>query len=412
MFVFSYYFIKWFVLKEYISTFLKIVFIISGIFSLNYFFSIKKIFENRKKYYFDLKSHLQTALELKDKYSYLSPYGIYLKYVIDSSLKDVLELLKKNPSRGDPYKTIILFYRLFDLEADAKLIEAHNFFWNFDFYKYKMLEGTFRFPKNTIGFERLLLIILFFVPIFLAVFILRNHIYQKYGNNIYLLELRCYLNNSESCRKLAKLYKKDNILYVKYLEKACEARDKYSCKLLGDYFLDKKDFENSFNFYNRACYLGDGLSCVFAGKIIEKRYKVYHGGLTLYKKACNLNISDACYIVGSYLYLDKFYNDAFSYFKKSCELGNKYGCFYTAAMCIRKEVNVSDYNINKNPIYCGLNFYDKSCNLGNGEACFILGSYFYKKGLYGVKKNNKKSYFYLKKACEFNYTKACEYLYK
>ena len=325
-------------------------------------------------------------------------------------MKDVLDILKKNPSKKDPYKTITVFYRLFDLEADTELIESYDFFWNFDINKYRMLDGTFKFPRNTLKFERVLLIILFFIPIFLAIFILRNHIYQKYKDNVYLLELSCYLNNSESCKKLANLYKTNNILHIKYLKKACKTKDSYSCKLLGNYFFDKGDFKSSLNFYKEACYLGDGLACSLAGNIIEKKYHVYRGGLPLYKKACDLNISEACYIVGGYLYLDKSYNDSFSYLKKSCELGNKYGCFYAGAMCIRKEVN--NCNEYKDLIHCGLNFYDKSCDLKNGEACFILGYYFYKKGFYGIKKNNEKSNFYIKRACELNYTKACKYLYE
>jgi len=336
MFIFSYFFIKWFLLEEYISTFVKIVFIISGIFALGYFFYIKDTFKNRKKYYLNLRSHLKIALYLKDKYSYLSPYGIYLKYVIDSSLKDVLDLLKKNPSKGDPYKTITAFYRLFDLEADTKLIENYDFFWNFDFNKYKMLYGTFKFPKNTLKFERMLLIILFLIPIFLAIFVLKDYIYQKYKDNAYFLKLSCYLNNSKSCKKLASLYKMNNTLHIKYLKKACEAKDSYSCKFLGRYFFEKGDFKSSLNFFKKACYLEDGLACVLAGNIIEQKYHIHRGGLPLYKKACDLNISEACYIVGTYFYLDKFYDKAFYYLKKSCEFGNKYGCFYSGAMCIRK----------------------------------------------------------------------------
>jgi len=408
MFVFSFYFIKWLLLGEYISTFVKIVFVISGIFSFSIYSDIKITFENRKKYYSDLKSHLKTALYLKDKYSYLSPYGIYLKYVIDNSLKDVLDILKKNPSKEDPYKTIKVLYSLFDLEADTELIKNWNFFWNFDANKYKMLEGTFKFPKNILGFERILLIILFFIPIFLALLALRNNIYQKYSNKAAFLELNCYLNNSESCKKLANLYKTDNSLYIKYLKKACKTKDMHSCKLLGNYFFDKGNFEDSLTFYEKACYLGDGLACSLAGNIIEKKYHVYHGGLPLYKKACDLNISEACYTVGTYFYLDKSYDRAFSYLKRSCEIGNKYGCFYAGAMCIRKEVN--NYGEYKNLIDCGLDFYNKSCNLKNGEACFILGYYFYKKGVYGVEKNTKKSKLYIKRACELNYTKACKYL--
>lgn len=85
-------------------------------------------------------------------------------------------------------------------------------------------------------------------------------------------------------------------------------------------------------------------------------------------------------------------------------------CLFSLANLLYKEVNY--YDENKSLIQCGLKFYEKSCDLKNGEACFILGYYFYKEGFYGIKKNNEKSNFYIKKACELNYTKACKYLHK
>ncbi len=411
MFIFSFIFIKWIVLEEYTPFFIKIICIMSGVFAAGYFLYIKDTFNSRRKYYSNLKSSFKTALYLKNKYPYLSPYGIYLKFVIDSSLKDVLEILYKNSSKKDVDKTLKNFYSLFDLETDTELLSKYeNFFWYFDYNTYKMLEGTFKLPKDYSVFEKMFLIMLIIVPIFLAVFSLRTLIYKKFkfDSNINFLKVNCYLKDKESCKKLANLYKEDNSLHIKFLKKACEVEDKSSCKLLGDYFYNNGDIDKSLVFYEKACNLNDGLSCFFVARIFEKKYHLHDSSLFFYKKACDFNISEACYMIGSNFYLDKFYDKAFNYFKRACNMGDKYGCFYAGSMCIRGEVkNCDEYD---NKIMGGISFYIKSCNLNNGAACFILGYYFYGKGLYGIQKDYNKAIFYIKKACDFNYTRACKYV--
>jgi len=412
MTLFSYLSIRLFILDNLDLNFFVLIILVFLIFvSLGGYMSILDTFRYKKSNYNSLAKDVPIAMELKKNYSYLTPYGVYLKYYIDNTLRDIIKLLNKNPQKNDPYKTLEILYDLFDLKASTRLMDKkyNYFFWFFNKERFKMLnEPNYILPKINSKLERFFHVLLMIIPIGISIFVLRDSIYRKYSNNKYFLELRCYLNDSKSCKKLADLYKTDDVLYVKYIKKACEAKDKYSCRLLANYFFDKGDYNNALNFYQEACNLEDGLACALAGNIIEKKYHVYRGGLPLYKKACDLNISDACFIVSTYFRLDKSYNKAFSYLKKSCELGNKYGCFYAGAMCIRKEVNNCDGYTNL--IQGGLNFYNKSCNLKNGEACFILGYYFYKQGFYGVEKNNEKASLYLKKACDLNYTKACKYL--
>jgi len=308
------------------------------------FNGIKETFYFRKKYDLNLKENLKEALVLKQKYPYLTPYELYLKYTIDSSLIDIINLLKKDKIsiNNDPYNTLKIFYSLFDLNANTELLR-HAFFMHFNRDKYKMLKGTFTFPKSTINKEKIFIDMLIMFSLIFPLYFLKKDI---------ILHIKNY----------GELYfnKKDYEKALPYLKIQCLLNDKEACYKLSKIYLEKKDYKEYIDYKKKACNLGYAKACIQLGLRYEK-YK-YSYAMELYKRACDLNSAKGCIMYAGKLFLKKRYEESLPYFKKGCLLKDGFCCFSVGVIISEK------YKLYEE----GKKFYKKACDLGYTKACNFL----------------------------------------
>jgi TPR repeat protein len=334
MTIFSILSINLFVLKdENLNFFNLMILIISGITSLGGFLSLLDTFKYNKSNYEYLKENLPIALELKNKYSYLTPYGLYLKHYIDNTLKDIIKLLEKNSQKGDPYKTLEVLYGLFDLKASTKLMdEKYNyFFWFFNRERFNMLnDNNYVLPKENFKFEKIFLILLILIPIIGSLFFLR----EKLINRLQVFFLK---------REIIAFKNHDMKSFVFSGKIACFLGSKDACSIIGLYYRDKeKDLDTALKYFKKACLLGEYKSCIHTGYILCHEYSM-PSGIKYYKIACKKgHIPFACINVGSayaneLCKQNKNLTKAKNYFKLGCDLGDKNSCtFYNQVLNLLK----------------------------------------------------------------------------
>jgi len=306
--------------KIRLTFFIFIILLISFIFSLKSFLSIWKTFKSRKDRYESLKKDRNIALKLKEMYPNLTPYGLYLKYFIDSNLRNVIELLEKNPQKGDPYKTLEVLYNLFDLKSSTELLDKNYeyFFKFFDYEKFRMLnDQNYSFPKKFFNLERLFIILLVFIPIGMSLFIFRQQLTDFFQKYLLKQELNALKSHNI----------KDFIFNAKI---ACFLGSKESCEGVGVYYKDKGNLVKSLEYFKKACDLGSIGSCVHVGYVYCDKLNQYNG-IYFYEKSCNAGNALGCYNLGiEYLKgqcnVKQDWNISKKYFKKSCKLGNKEAC--------------------------------------------------------------------------------------
>lgn len=148
----------------------------------------------------------------------------------------------------------------------------------------------------------------------------------------------CEDGDSEACGVIGAIYSMeefakeygvslDYFIANKYLKKACDGNDNSGCfNLAISYDLGQGVSKNS----TKAC--------------------------ELYKKACELNHANACYIVGGYLNSNE--NEALNYFIKACNLKEKNACNNAGAIFFNQD------NTEKAIIY-----FNKACELGDDWGC-------------------------------------------
>jgi len=120
--------------------------------------------------------------------------------------------------------------------------------------------------------------------------------------------------------------------------------------------------------------------------------------ITYYKKACNLEDSEACNDLGDIYFKDKDYDDAVEFYKKSCELENSEGCNNLAYM-LDQGLGIERHN------WEALKLYERSCKSGNMKACYNVGAMYFKGE--GAKRNYYKASVYFKKSCNADIASAC-----
>jgi len=120
--------------------------------------------------------------------------------------------------------------------------------------------------------------------------------------------------------------------------------------------------------------------------------------ITYYKKACNLEDSEACNDLGDIYFKDKDYDDAVEFYKKSCELENSEGCNNLAYM-LDQGLGIERHN------WEALKLYERSCKAGNMKACYNVGAMYFKGE--GTKRNYYKAALYFKKSCNADIASAC-----
>jgi TPR repeat protein len=120
--------------------------------------------------------------------------------------------------------------------------------------------------------------------------------------------------------------------------------------------------------------------------------------ITYYKKACNLEDSEACNDLGDIYFKDKDYEDAVEFYKQSCTLENAEGCNNLAYM-LDQGLGIERHN------WEALKLYERSCKSGNMRACYNVGAMYFKGE--GAKRNYYKASVYFKKACNADIASAC-----
>ncbi len=108
------------------------------------------------------------------------------------------------------------------------------------------------------------------------------------------------------------------------------------------------------------------LSATFYDGVI-KGFKKDKKAFEYYSKACGLNYSDGCVILGDIYHsgegVTKNFKKAFEYFDKACQLNNAKGCYVLAAL-YNEGVAKDEKQMTES--------LKKACGLGLKEACGIL----------------------------------------
>lgn len=165
-----------------------------------------------------------------------------------------------------------------------------------------------------------------------------------YANNIDKNEFlssqkyMCEDGDGEACGVIGAIYSMEefakeyevNLDYFtanKYLKKACDKNDNSGCfNLAISYDLGQgvsKSSKTAYELYKKACELNHANACYIVGG--------YLGGnedkaLDYFIKACNLKEKNACNNAGAIFFNQDDTQQAIIYFNKACELGDDWGC--------------------------------------------------------------------------------------
>lgn len=269
-----------------------------------------------------------------------------------------------------------------------------------------------------------------------------------------LYEYACSIDNFDSCRRLAEIYSKGELVdqnYDKafeYSKKICQKEPRGAVSEASEYFTNNygsraKDDKKANELFEIACNLEtpNVEACRILGVNNEKGIGTdqdYDKANRLYSKACNAGKNsdgEACFNLGanyeSGVGIDENIQKANEYYRKSCELDNYYGCLslaYNRENGIGFEVNQTNKDISQDVFNqvcstatyphdgCG-SMYDRFlkmdkknskgkairivtalCETGtNNAACFQSGLE-YSEGK-NVKSDPEKSAYYYKKGC-------------
>ncbi|GAA7391626.1 hypothetical protein ID0642_03580 [Helicobacter pylori] len=144
------------------------------------------------------------------------------------------------------------------------------------------------------------------------------------------------------------------------------------------------------------------LSATFYDGVI-KGFKKDKKAFEYYSKACGLNYSDGCVILGDIYHsgegVTKNFKKAFEYYSKGCELNRALTCtlvgaFYREGYGVTKDFKKA------------FEYFDKACQLNNAKGCYALVALYNE----GVAKDEKQMTENLKKACGLWLKEACDIL--
>lgn len=124
-----------------------------------------------------------------------------------------------------------------------------------------------------------------------------------------LLLKSCNLNSKRGCFELSSFFRDNKNLLLKYLHKACDLKDAYSCGFIGAFYDEDAvkdieahnvlplDYKKAREFYNKGCELGDGMSCTNLALIYLNGRGVIVNikkGKDYLIKGCQLGDEEAC----------------------------------------------------------------------------------------------------------------------
>lgn len=125
--------------------------------------------------------------------------------------------------------------------------------------------------------------------------------------------------------------------------------------------------------------------------------------ITYYKKACDLEDSEACNDLGDIYFsgenVGQDYEHAVEFYQKSCTLENAVGCNNLAYMLDE------GLGMEKQQNWEALKLYEKACKAGNMESCYNVGAMHFRGE--GSRRSYYKAAIYFKKACNANIASAC-----
>lgn len=193
------------------------------------------------------------------------------------------------------------------------------------------------------------------------------------------------------------------------LRSSCELEDPVACFEFANNVQEfelSKLYSEAENALNKSCELNHPVGCYAAfyaynGKIFNdnpsQEQTLYYG-----KKACELNISDACLGLGLLYSEIKDFKNTEEYYTKACNLDSGRGCAFLASYVLEQK---QDYKVFEKYAY-------KGCKLHDSTACLLLSNS-KKIGLLD-KPDMVESVLYLKEACKFDndkiYTEECKVL--
>jgi len=232
---------------------------------------------------------------------------------------------------------------------------------------------------------------------------------KDYAKSLNFYTQACEKSSAKGCAYLAYLYdesmgvKQDNQKTIKYYKKGCDGDYAWSCDKLGDIYYygyndAKIDFNISFPLYKKACNLGRSSACYSLGLSYDNGNGVeqdYQKAIRVYTNACDDDEISACYNLGV-LYSEgrgTITNEkkALELYDKGCSENDMDSCFnmaflYTSGKQIEHEYKKARY------------FSQKACDENHIGGCTLLG-YLLRNALGGERD--------LKKAKEL-YTFSCE----
>ncbi|MBT3583938.1 MAG: sel1 repeat family protein, partial [Halobacteriovoraceae bacterium] len=206
--------------------------------------------------------------------------------------------------------------------------------------------------------------------------------------------------------------------YQKYqrLAQSCLDGNTAQCLKLGRENFDKKNYAESTQFFEAACYNKLGVACFYLGLAFE-RIKKIEDAKVAYLNACDLDFSFGCTVYAPFAKR----NEWELYYSRSCELQDPVGCSILGSLYSQdKEIAVKYYKkacdlhllpthkddfsqiasmhgcvlygiYSKKETFSkpGLSFLEKKCQGKTPEACYNLAC------IYSLKKEDKKALDYL-----------------
>ena len=153
-----------------------------------------------------------------------------------------------------------------------------------------------------------------------------------------------------------------------------------------------------------ACHENNATACYLYGLPLvtgdnEKIQDIREEGLSYMRKACLLDETRGCDIMGKNYYKNENYRIAREYLEKSCARSIKFACemmgtIYRDGHAVRPDdVKSREY-------------YEQACDLKSGDACFNVAIIY--RGGFGVEKSREKEKKFYKKGCDAGLKAGCD----
>lgn len=155
--------------------------------------------------------------------------------------------------------------------------------------------------------------------------------------------------------------------------------------------------------YEKACKENNATACyMYALPMITgdnaKVQDIKETGMSFMRKACLLDESRACDVMGDNYYKDANYRTAMPYLEKSCARGVQFACVAMGTI-YRDGHDVRPDDVKSRE------YYEKACDLKSGDACYSVAIIY--RGGFGVAKNRVQEKAFYKKSCDVGVKAGC-----